>query len=598
MEGMCPARSFTSFSLLLLLYVLISAAGQGANDSSEAAKGDQFGGMEVRGGDATGFFHVERKNGRSILVTPEGHAFWTIRADVIGPGDGGKIARNTMMTKYDGKQFAFADHALEQLRTWGFNTVGVYSSNYALPVLTNSRKTAAQTKMPFIRLLNVSRLSTLPDGMWAPQPVKTLLAGAVDADVYKGWPGNVPDVFDPNFEIAARNIAGELSKAVNRRPRFTKKGPHGGLPHPSLADEPWLLATSPDDADFVFGIGGAGPEFPGVDNSISPHLGWVVAVTKPTQTETEGLGKAFRRKGTTVLYPDPIVYAKRAWQEFLEKRYGTIRALNAAWGASYTTFDSDGGWPTGRGVMDESGRNPWIGSDFKALSTANPKAAADLDTFLEIFADRYFKVVTDAIRAATPKQLVLSPISLNGHKGLTRRQVLRAAGRYCDIVDVHFSPERPELLGITYAETHRPMFATIGLKANADSDLYAFPAAGPNSVSSQTERAAEYKRELDFLLTYRAPDRTYPIVGIDWWEYMDNWGEKSNFGLVSMRDNAYDGKQAIRAKGTDAWGMQTGGEDRDYGDFITSLQQTNLNLLEQLRRELEPSRENAVPGAK
>jgi len=58
MEGMCPARSFTSFSLLLLLYVLISAAGQGANDSSEAAKGDQFGGMEVRGGDATGFFHV------------------------------------------------------------------------------------------------------------------------------------------------------------------------------------------------------------------------------------------------------------------------------------------------------------------------------------------------------------------------------------------------------------------------------------------------------------------------------------------------------------------------------------------------------------
>jgi len=502
------------------------------------------------------------------------------------------------MTKYGGDQFAFANHALRRLHSWGFNTVGVYSSNYALPAVTNSRKIAAEIQMPFIRQLNISRYSTLPDGGWAPQPVKTLLAGAVDSSVYTGWPGNVPDVFDPNFEVAARNIAGELSAAPNRRTRFTKNGARGGLPHPSLADEPWLLGTSPDDADFVFGIGGAGSEFPGMDGSISPHLGWVVAVTKPTQTENDALGKAFRGKGTTVTYSDPTVYSKRAWRDFLKKEYGTIQALNTAWGSTYTTFDSDGGWPRGKGLMDEGGRNPWIGNDYKGLSTAKPKVAADLDAFLEEFADRYFKVVSEAIRLATPNHLVFSPVSLNGHKGLTRRQVLRAAGRYCDVIDLHFSPEKPQLLQIAYSETHRPIFATMGLKANPDSDMYAYPGTGLNALSSQAERAAEYKKELEFLFSSQASDGAYPVVGMDWWEYMDKWGEKSNFGLVSMRDNSYDGKEAVKAKGTDSWGFPTGGEDRDYGDFITAVRQTNLNILQQLGVELEKQRGNAAQKVK
>ena len=42
-----------------------------------------------------------------------------------------------------------------------------------------------------------------------------------------------------------------------------------------------------------------------------------------------------------------------------------------------------------------------------------------------------------------------------------------------------------------------------------------------------------------------------------------------NWGLTSDRDNAYDGKQAVSAPGTDRWGFPTGGEDRNYGNPLT-----------------------------
>jgi hypothetical protein len=34
-----------------------------------------------------------------------------------------------------------------------------------------------------------------------------------------------------------------------------------------------------------------------------------------------------------------------------------------------------------------------------------------------------------------------------------------------------------------------------------------------------------------------------------------------NWGLIANRDNAYDGKAAIEAPGTDKWGFATGGQD-------------------------------------
>jgi hypothetical protein len=52
-------------------------------------------------------------------------------------------------------------------------------------------------------------------------------------------------------------------------------------------------------------------------------------------------------------------------------------------------------------------------------------------------------------------------------------------------------------------------------------------------------------------------------------------------------DNAYDGKEAKRDSGMDQWGFQTGGEDRDYGDFLGSVQRANQLTQQQIRHEAE-----------
>jgi hypothetical protein len=51
---------------------------------------------------------------------------------------------------------------------------------------------------------------------------------------------------------------------------------------------------------------------------------------------------------------------------------------------------------------------------------------------------------------------------------------------------------------------------------------------------------------------------------------------------VSFLDNAYDGKEAVRAPGTDPWGYTTGGEEKDYGDFISSVRAAHQRLVADL----------------
>src|SRR5271166_3456579 len=88
--------------------------------------------------------------------------------------------------------------------------------------------------------------------------------------------------------------------------------------------------------------------------------------------------------------------------------------------------------------------------------------------------------------------------------------------------------------------------------------------------------------ELGVLYNAKPTNGDHPILGIDFWSLTDSGrGESTNWGLMSDRDNAYDGKAAIVAPGTDQWGFPTGGEDRSYGNFLGEVTQTNLNTVKQ-----------------
>src|SRR2546421_739159 len=62
-----------------------------------------------------------------------------------------------------------------------------------------------------------------------------------------------------------------------------------------------------------------------------------------------------------------------------------------------------------------------------------PGAAADLDSFLLQWARKYFSTQRTRFKQYSPNQLMFCPM-LNNHDGLTRRQVLQAAGEYCDVI--------------------------------------------------------------------------------------------------------------------------------------------------------------------
>jgi len=103
------------------------------------------------------------------------------------------------------------------------------------------------------------------------------------------------------------------------------------------------------------------------------------------------------------------------------------------------------------------------------------------------------------------------------------------------------------------------------------------------TLRTQAERAARYERDIDSMLDARMDDGSSAVIGMLWWEYMDKWGERANWGLVSPRHNAYDGREAVRATGRDPWGIPTGGEDADYGDFLSAVVRANRAVADRLR---------------
>jgi hypothetical protein len=555
------------------------AAARGIHEESDASGNhDPFGGVMDQGGKGSGFFKTEKVGTRWMLESPVGHPFWMRAVYAVDWNDGGQAAQKALQEKYRNDPTSFAVHAVERLRDWGFNTLGEYASPYVYPLPTFLRPQGNPQRMPFIRFLDISWYGAIDRGRLAAEPFKTLLAGAVAPDVYHDWPGHVPDVFDPNFAVYARNMAADM-RTRSRDTVFTEKASSGGLPDASLKDSPWVIGTTGDDSDYLFGFG-PGPDAPSRDGVMHPNIGWIVAVTKPTQHDNPQVGSAFGAK-QDVQYNDPVVYAKKAWKEYLQQKYGTIARLNGAWGSNYTTFDSDGGWPYGKGLMDESGHHAWIGDDAVRLSTTRPSVAEDMNAFLEIYADRYFQIVHDAIVAAVPNHLVFSPAVMDSHGGLSRPQILRAAAKYCDVIQVDLNMDRLELLEKTYAETGKPMVAWVGFKANADS---AISGSTSNDLSAKTqeERGVMYRREVLRLFYYATHDGTHPILGIDWWEYMDKPSESANWGLVTPNDNAYDGKEDVAARGKDMWGYMTGGENRNYGDFLSAVKNTNAVIDQQL----------------
>jgi len=431
-----------------------------------------------------------------------------------------------------------------------------------------------------------------------------------------------------------------------------------------------------DDLDNLFGW----------RNSKAPHTGWLAAVSSPVETLTIWPQYSYFK----TLHTDPKVYTKAQWAMFLEKKYGSIQALNSAWGSKYTTFGTAGksveretigtgdgatraftwrlahttvdphsvavyignaiasgddgsghlydnapipneaplgtldyqngtitiefstppssgvpitvnyiygGWPKriagGKGLLDEDGSSSWIGRDYSNLADTKPAVRGDLDGFFRLQLDTYFSKLSSAIHDWLPHHIIFGTVGLSAW---ARPEVFQEAGKYVSLIDVSSADGDVQPAGGlakaflgAFSSFHNPISASTLVTSQRDSPWSKYPRT-TGDYPTQADRGHAYASQLNSLTHLRTLDDSYFVVDFDIFAWTDKRAEKSNFGLVSNLDNAYDGQQDVVKNAYDSGGYLTGGEASDYGDFIDPVRMANLNALETVHEQLQALR--------
>jgi hypothetical protein len=220
----------------------------------------------------------------------------------------------------------------------------------------------------------------------------------------------------------------------------------------------------------------------------------------------------------------------------------------------------------------------------------------DLDDFLLHHAQKYFSVIKSALQAAAPGVLYLGPTVLGTWSAPPRQQILQAASQYVDVLTLGTIP--PDCTNCTDTQQRidfiaqyggdKPWANWEGFQAKADSYMSPYANQGQtDQFQTQAARAHFYQQTMvpQMLNAKDSPTRTYHIVGFRWWELYDNRGEGANWGLVTRRDDPYDGISTSTTQGYDSWGYPAGCfaslgcEKTNYADFLDYVTNANLDAL-------------------
>ncbi len=172
-------------------------------------------------------------------------------------------------------------------------------------------------------------------------------------------------------------------------------------------------------------------------------------------------------------------------------------------------------------------------------------------------------------------------------------QALKDAG--IQAVAMNYDPRNPATIATNnalYDQSGLPQLIWYTITANADSYWHGHAGDWNNQDSAtQQQRGQHYASDQQVFYNAAGLNGIHYIVGVEWWSITDSGtAETSNFGLISDKDNAYDGRCAVIAPTTDSWGYPCGGETANYGDFLDSVTQANSATVQQLITDLSGTR--------
>ncbi|GGY28363.1 hypothetical protein GCM10008098_21900 [Rhodanobacter panaciterrae] len=460
----------------------LRAAGKARATGAPISGLDAYGGcLDIHGLNKTGWFHTQKTASRWQLVTPDGHAFFSLGVNAVitdggrsyvegrefmfkdlppasgewaafyGSGDNRNKDQGASqgigynhgrwfdfyaanLYRLDGRNWldAWRTRTLDRLQAWGFNTIGNWSDD-AL---------GRAHRLPYTRSINI-------DGDYA-----NVSSG------YDYW-GRMPDPFDPRF-VQATEAAVTMASA-------------------DMRDDPYLLGYFADNELAWAGSGAQGR--------------WGLAV------------------GT--LAGDAKSPAKQAFIAMLRKKYVAPETLSAAWGIALGSWDA----------LNVTG---FVAP---APNEAHPAITADYSAWLRRYADTYFRTVAEAIRRHDPHHLFLG-----GRFAVNTPEAVAACAQYCDVVSFNVYADLPQH-GFDAAAMHvldKPVL--IGEFHFGSDDRGPF-GKGVVSVWNERQRGEAYARFV------RAAVGDPVIVGVHWFDYVDQPvtgrlldGENSHIGLVGITD--------------------------------------------------------------
>ncbi|SER92614.1 Beta-galactosidase [Pseudomonas sp. NFACC02] len=460
---------------------------------------DKYGGL-LKGPafEAKGFFRTEKRNDRWYLVTPEGHPFYSLGVNAVTaddsqtyvegresmfsslPADGDPLAtfygkgndhRGTGASKdrhFDqGRTFDFyganlqrtygavdpqrwAEHTLQRLQAWGFNTIG----NWSEPALATPEN-SAQSHVPY----------TLP---------LSIVGDYVSISTGHDWWGGMPDPFDPRFAMAT-----ERAVAIAARDH---------------RDDPYLIGYFADN-ELAWAA-------PGDD----PHDRYALAY------------------GTLKLTTD--VPAKRAFLKQLRDKYRNQEGLSKAWGIDLPAWE----------LMEDPGFEPPL------PSPEHPEIENDFKYFQRVFAETYFKTISDALKWHAPNHLLLG-----GRFSVSSPEAIEACAKYCDVLSFNLYTLKPQD-GVDFARLRvldKPVLVSEFHFGSRDRGPFW---GGVMEVAREEDRGPAYANFLKSALAEPS------IVGVHWFQYLDQPatgrmldGENGHLGLVGITDIPYQGfVEAVR----------------------------------------------------
>ena len=528
---------------------------------------------------ASGFFRTEKREGRWYLVTPEGHPFYSLGVNTVAPDVNQTYVagREWMFESLPKPDEPLASHygegnnqggnGVDQGR--GYNAgrwYDFYGANLQR-LYGNPCAPASDTKAGVAEAAKADAVQASTEKA-VEQPVvpsasesgvaEAARTGAEDASRAKSvepctavidqkrWASDTLD----RLRAWGFNTLGNWSAPVlgnaDRVPYTLPLSIVGDYASISTGADWWGGMPDPFDPRFAMATERA-VAIAARDHRDDP---WLIGYFADNELAWAGPGDDPKARyalayGTLKLTTD--VPAKRAFLKQLRDKYRNQAGLSKAWGIELPAWE----------LMEDPGFEPPL------PSAEHPEIENDFKYFQKVFAETYFKTISDSLKWHAPNQLLLG-----GRFAVSTPEAVASCAKYCDVLSFNMYTLQPQD-GYDFASLRsldKPVLITEFNFGSADRGPFW---GGVTQLSREEDRGPAYAHFLKQALSEPS------IVGVHWFQYLDQPvtgrlldGENGHFGLVGITDIPFQG-------------------------FVDSVRKANLAAVDQLGKEAEKLKSEA-----